>query len=100
LLRFARGITSFAFNRTISFDLLSGSTKIELRRFLLLFLVSYHAALFFLYAFHELVGIPLLLAKPLSDGLCFFFNFTVMKFYVYNGLPGISSYAKRIMKKK
>ncbi|MBI2339902.1 MAG: GtrA family protein [Deltaproteobacteria bacterium] len=87
--RIVGGAVSFFINKHFSFDRHEGRTLIEIRRFLLLYAVSYTLSFVLLWFAHQRWGLRLLYAKPLADGTCFLFNFAVMKLYVYAPLRGL-----------
>jgi len=93
--RIAGGALSFIFNKKFSFGRHQGRTHIEIRRFLVLYLFSYVAALFLLTFYYRIVGLPLVFAKLTTDGTCYIFNFIVMKFYVYAKVKGFTDIFSR-----
>jgi len=42
--------------------------------------------------FLDFLGLPMVMAKLLSDGTCFIFNFIVMRYYVFVARRGILDY--------
>jgi putative flippase GtrA len=81
--RFAGAVVSFGVNKYWSFQSPQHSrAMIEAWRFLVLFIASYTLALSLFSAF-TLWGARPYLAKVVTDTACFFFNFLVMRVWVY-----------------
>lgn len=88
--RLAGGLFSFFANKYWSFGGGEmGAFVREGRRFWLLFAVSYVLALGLFYGLMQGVGLPSYPAKLSADTICFFFNFLVMKLYVFSGRRGV-----------
>lgn len=89
--RIVGGITSFLINKNFSFKKHEGRTLIEMKRFGLLYIASYLLGFCLLWLLYKQMGLSLIFAKPLADGICFIFNFFVMKYYVYSKAGGITA---------
>jgi putative flippase GtrA len=77
------GVVSFAINKYWSFQSRQhDQALIEAWRFLLLFIASYALSLS-LFSIMTWCGLGPYLAKLTTDSTCFFFNFLVMRFWVY-----------------
>jgi len=87
--RVVGGVISFIINKNFSFNTNRKRTLIEIRRFLLLYFVSFNLVLLLLWLVHEKWDLPLLYAKPMCDSIGFVFNFFVMKLYVYAQTRGL-----------
>ena len=81
--RLIGGATSFYINRNLSFNNVISKINIQLRRFIILYIVSYCLSLFLIKSIYQNLNIDLIYAKLSSDFICFLFNFCVMKLYVY-----------------
>jgi len=81
--RLTGGATSFYINRNLSFKNATSKVNLQLRRFIILYVVSYCFSLFLIKSIYQNMNIDLIYAKFISDFICFLFNFCVMKFYVY-----------------
>jgi putative flippase GtrA len=89
--RIAGGLFSFVLNRNWTFSARGGRhVTIQGRRFLLLYGASYFLAITTVYVLVDLVGMSVYLSKFCADGLCFLFNFVIMKVYVFHIRAGIS----------
>lgn len=92
--RVTGGVFSFVINRTWSFGNNSnddpgiGSVYKSGRRFLLLYAISYCLALAILWVCVTILGFSETWGKVTADGVCFLFNFTVMKIYVFHHREG------------
>ena len=75
--RIIGGITSFVLNKHFTFEKKVGRTKIEARRFLLLYWVSYLLSFCLIWILYNLFQLPTFYAKILTDGSCFLFNFII-----------------------
>jgi putative flippase GtrA len=81
--RIVGGVVSFGINKYWSFQSRQhAQALIEAPRFLVLFIVSYFFSLSFFSALTYLDVWPYW-AKLMTDTICFFFNFLVMRFWVY-----------------
>jgi putative flippase GtrA len=81
--RIAGAMVSFSVNKYWSFQSAQHAlVLVEARRFLLLFVASYALSLS-LVATLGLAGLSPYVAKLISDTTCFFFNFLVMRLWVY-----------------
>ena len=81
--RLAGGVTSFYINRNLSFKSVNTNLYLQLKRFIILYFLSYGLSLTLIKFIHQDLNIGLLYAKFISDFFCFLFNFCVMKLYVY-----------------
>ena len=97
--RIIGGITSFVLNKHFTFEKQVGRTKIEARRFLLLYGVSYLLSFCLIWILYNLFQLPTFYAKILTDGSCFLFNFIAMKLYVYANTRGILERSKKFTRK-
>jgi putative flippase GtrA len=98
--RLAGGLFSFSINKYWSFKRPDSTVAIEMRRFLLLYIVSYSLSLVFLHALVTFTEINLFLAKLIVDSVLLIFNFFVMRIYVYHNREGLSAIALRMLQKK
>ena len=81
--RIAGGVVSFTANKCWSFQSRgSERTFTEVRRFLTLFIISYFISLA-LFSALTFVGTWPYWAKLVTDTSCFFFNFVMMRLWVY-----------------
>jgi putative flippase GtrA len=81
--RIVGGFVSFGINKYWSFQSRRRErTLIEARRFLMLFVVSYFLSLS-LFSALTLIWLSPYWAKLITDTSCFFFNFLMMRFWVY-----------------
>ena len=96
--RIAGGLTSFVLNKILTFKKNVGRTKIEVRRFLLLYAASYLLSFSLLWFFSSLLGISVLYSKITADAVCFLFNFAVMKLYVYSDTRGLAERGINLIK--
>ena len=81
--RIVGGVVSFAVNKYWSFESRRHErTLIEARRFLVLFVISYVVSLS-LFSALTYGGVWPYWAKLITDTSCFFFNFVMMRFWVY-----------------
>ena len=97
--RILGGVTSFALNKNITFNGGQGNIKVETRRFLLLYGVSYVLSLSLFGFWNKVLLIAPLIAKILSDSLCALFNFFAMKFYVYRNIKGFLAVTVGLIKR-
>ena len=99
--RLVGGGVSFCINRNYSFSTpdSNGSVTIQLRRFVLLYVVSLSLPVFLLDVLHTHIGIVLLVAKPLTDFTCMIFNFFVMKYYIYRSVIGFTGKLQGLTRK-
>ncbi len=89
------GVFSFTCNKFWSFDA-KGSRRltIEARRFLALYVFSYLTSVSAFYVLTESAELQQIAAKAVSDTAIFFFNFVVMRLYVFHQRLGISSWVR------
>jgi putative flippase GtrA len=81
--RIVGGLVSFAINKYWSFESRRHEHALgEARRFLLLFIASYAISIS-LFSALTYAGVWPYFAKLLTDTSCFFFNFAMMRFWVY-----------------
>lgn len=83
LARVAGGLCSFVANQRWSFQAGQGDGLRQARRFGALYAVSYVLSLSLLYLLVDLGGGDPYLGKLAADGLCFVFNFAVMRSWVF-----------------
>ena len=81
--RLSGGATSFYINKNFSFKNVTNTVNIQLRRIVLLYIISYCLSLLLISFIHKNLNFELIFAKFSSDFICFLFNFCVMKVYVY-----------------
>ena len=91
--RIIGGGLSFGMNRHVSFGFLKGhGLSREARRFLVLYAASYLFSILGFFTFLNILGAPVVVAKLLADGTCFFFNFIGMRYYVFVARRGLSDH--------
>ena len=90
--RITGGVFSFTCNKFWSFNA-KGSRRltIEARRFLALYAVSYVTSVSTFYVLTKSFGVDPVIAKAISDTAIFFFNFVVMRLYVFHQRLGVSA---------
>jgi putative flippase GtrA len=94
------GLFSFLMNRNWTFSARGGRhVTVQGRRFLLLYGVSYLLAIGTVYVLADIVGISVYLSKLGADGLCFVFNFVIMKIYVFHIRAGMSDQLKSALRR-
>ena len=97
--RIVGGVVSFAVNKYWSFESRRHErTLIEARRFLVLFVISYVVSLS-LFSALTYGGVWPYWAKLITDTSCFFFNFVMMRFWVYRPqqpAPAVETTASRL----
>ena len=82
--RILGGIFSFLVNKEWSFNFSKkGYISKQAIRFLILYFFSYIISITLFFLFLKILLIPVYFSKILSDTICFFFNFFVMKYYVF-----------------
>jgi hypothetical protein len=81
--RIAGGAIAFLFNKKFSFSFLMSSTGETLKKFIILYGVSYSISLSLIYLFNQIFLLESFYAKIIADTSCFIFNFFCMKYYVY-----------------
>ena len=96
--RIMGGLTSFGLNKFVTFKNKESKTRVEVRRFLILYGVSYVLSLTLFSILDRVLLIGVFIAKILSDGICFLFNFVVMKFYVYRNNKGLLAHTIKFIK--
>ena len=93
--RIVGGVVSFGVNKYWSFESRDHQrTLVEARRFLILFAVSYIVSLS-LFSALTYTGVWAYWAKLITDMACFFFNFLMMRFWVYRPSGDKQSVAAR-----
>lgn len=93
--RLVGGLFSFTINKYWAFDRGHGKLVVEGRRFLLLYVVSYHLSLAILYLLADKLGVMLPLAKLGADSTCLVINFIIMRVYVFHGRTGFRRLLQR-----
>jgi putative flippase GtrA len=92
--RIVGGLVSFATNKYWSFQSYQHKRAFhEAWRFVMLFIASYALSLS-LFSFLTYLGIGPYWAKLITDTSCFFFNFLVMRFWVYRPRRSASKVAE------
>jgi len=86
--RITGGISSFVVNKNLSFEAQDGVVTREVRRFLLLYTVSYGLSLGLVGTGVHFFPVQTYLVKLTSDAMIFVFNFVVMRQYVFAGRNG------------
>ena len=82
--RIIGGIFSFFSNRHWTFEVEKfGKITKQGARFLILYILSYILGVGGVYILTQKLQLPVYLSKILADSLCFFFNFLIMKIYVF-----------------
>jgi putative flippase GtrA len=95
--RIGGGLFSFVLNQYWSFaGIRVNNSKREVGRFLVLYACSYALALSILYTLIEYAGLEPYPAKIITDIVCFFVNFLVMRSYVFGGTKGFR-YALKLL---
>lgn len=99
LSRCAGGLFSFSLNKYWSFSRQSpGTTIMEGRRFLILYLFSYLLALLLLFLMIDRLDFGPYPAKITADIICFVVNFIVMRSYVFSGSRGLRAGIRAFIK--
>jgi putative flippase GtrA len=83
------GLTSFGLNKLVTFKNKESKTSVEVRRFLILYSVSYLLSLTLFSLLDRVLLMGVFISKILSDGICFLLNFVAMKLYVYRNTRGL-----------
>jgi putative flippase GtrA len=88
--RIVGGVVSFGVNKYWSFESRSHERMLaEARRFLVLFVISYIVSLS-LFSALTYAGVWPYWAKLMTDMSCFFFNFFMMRFWVYRAQASVT----------
>lgn len=98
--RLGGGVWAFIANKYWSFGKrrVAGFT-VEGRRFSLLYLISYLFSLSLIWFFVEIIRQNEFLGKLISDTVCFFINFLLMKVYVFNTRVGMMGRLKSLVQR-